>query len=168
MKRIGFVMVTLLLCAGCNSSSSGSTSKQSYPATPVGSLESAVSAKLGNSNLSGAKSRVLGVTSSKGLVIVRFLIDDNVTSNFRREGSKMDEVKVLEVVQAHEASFPKMRQVGVAGYFPEQNKYGKSTMSEVVEAVFTRKVLNKINYADIDPSTIDNLATFTKIAPEFQ
>lgn len=137
------------------------TPEPSEPATVP--LRDQLIEALGEGNRNMEKVGLVGRES--GLVSVQFAIDDNLTGGLIADGARRDVLTILQV--ALEAGNP-FRDIKVSGTFSMQDEYGNAFESQVVRVVFSWATVRRINFENVDPDRIYELATVASLHPEFE
>jgi hypothetical protein len=135
---------------------------------PVAELKAAITEELGDINREDVKRRVTIKAAAKtGKPIeVKFAINDNLTDNLRRIGTRADVVDILKAVD-READW-KYSEVIVRGTFSMVDQLGNAEESQVVFARYSRKTVSKINFENFLSDNIWEIADARLIHPEFQ
>jgi hypothetical protein len=134
----------------------------SAPTPTLPSLQAALLAKLGKSNLTPVQPRIIKLRYTHHVLEVPFLAQDNITQGLRSDGAKQDVDNMLQIVRAH--PLPGMKEVDFFGFFPETDSLGNLKVQQVILVDYTRKRLDAINFGglpftDIYGAANDNLST---------
>lgn len=98
-------------------------------------------------------------------VVATFEVQDSFTKGTRISGAQMDTVDILEYAKAN---YPSAASVTVIGTFPLTDRYGNTEDDAVLDLLYTRDTLDRINFAGIQANRIWDLADRAIIHPDMQ
>ena len=163
----GFAVVafTIFVGAAVQVASEDRQEQQSATATtPVRDTEARlrhdIESSLSRSNRSVRRVSSIGV--SDGSVSVAFAVDDNLTQNMIRSGIRRDIVKILKAAQKSGYDFTVIK---IEGSFPLVDKFGTSTESAVVRAVWSRATVDRINWPSFLREDVYDIADSSWLHP---
>ena len=109
------------------------------------------------------KERFISAELADGGVIIHFKIADNLTMKLIGYGAFMDSSKLLEAFKGR----TDYTDISCQGTFPMKDSYGNVADSNIFILGLERATIDKITFANIDPSTdLYNLASIHIIRPE--
>jgi hypothetical protein len=133
-------------------------------ASPEEDLRASVQEALGESNRDAERIGTFGAKPG-GEVHIKWTIDENLTEGLTKDTLRLEATEILEAVS--KSSF-RFRTVLLEGTFPLVDKFGNESEEIVVRAVFTRNVVERINYENIAFKSILDLAGSSSVHPAFQ
>jgi hypothetical protein len=95
---------------------------------------------------------------SDGFLTVRFKVADNFTDGAIRGGIAIDTFAILEAALDSGAEW---RMIDIEGTFPLVDEFGNEEQGRVYQAVFRRKIVEKINFEGIDEGSLDGVERLT-------
>jgi hypothetical protein len=95
---------------------------------------------------------------SDGFLTVRFEVADNFTDGAIRGGIAIDTFAILEAALDSGAEW---KMIDIEGTFPLVDEFGNEEQGRVYEAVFRRKIVEKINFDGIDVGSLDGVERLT-------
>ncbi len=98
-------------------------------------------------------------------VIAEFDIGDAIFMSLTKIGARGKTKEILEYVKN---KYPQASTVEVQGRFPTKDAYGNSQKSVVLDVLYTRDTIDKINFAGIDNDKIWAVRDSGTIHPELQ
>ncbi len=103
--------------------------------------------------------------SAGDVVFAEFEIHDNLTKGMIKRGAQM---KTVEILQYARGNYPQASRVVVQGKFPMKDQYGNTSTDTILNAVYTRETLDKINFGGIDTDQIWEIRDSGMVHPELQ
>jgi len=152
------VLVVVLIVAG----SGGTPDDASAPANPI---EAAVTKALSRSNRDVPRVRSARLATTGGQVTVEWSINDNFTGGMVKTGARMDVAKILEAVSKAGQPYETVKLVGT---FVLVDRLGNEKESSVVQALYTRATISRINWDNFLTDNAYLVAESATIHPEFQ
>lgn len=99
------------------------------------------------------------------VVTARYKISENLTKGLTKDGARMDTVDILKYVKA---AYPNVSEVHVFATADMVDQYGNTSDDQVVTLTYSRATLDKINFANVLPQNIWNIADDSWVHPAFQ
>ncbi|GAB3029434.1 hypothetical protein H7J11_26465 [Mycobacterium bourgelatii] len=99
------------------------------------------------------------------LVTARFAIHDGFTKGMIKDGARLETIKILKYAKA---TYPNAAQVTVEGTFPMTDQYGNTSNDIVVNVIYERSTLDKINFDGVSKDRIWEIRDSGFIAPDFR
>ena len=96
---------------------------------------------------------------------VQWTVNDNLTQGMRAGSARLDIVHMLEALAGSSESYTS---VFFRGTFAMVGRLGNASESNVVEAVYTRNVIDQINFANFLTDNVYAIAESSDIHPEFR
>jgi hypothetical protein len=126
------------------------------PQTPETILGDAIKRQLDDGNRKGVD-RLLPVTvNATGTYTVTIAVNDNLTEGLTKDGLRLD---VLNIIKAAKAQEPQdLKQLQVIGTYSLSDKFGAAHEAQVLDATFSRSVVDQIQPDGIDFKKILDLA----------
>lgn len=151
--------------APATTTAAATTPAQAAAVSPIEALRAQLSKDLGKSNREGMQ-RIAAVSIDKNDVVVRWAINDNLTTNLIRVGMQQDVHRILQRVRESNIDYNVVR---LTGTFSMKDAYGNVTEAEVIRLAYTKPVVGNVNFANVDRKTLLTLADEEQfIHPEFR
>ncbi len=84
-------------------------------------------------------------------MIASFAIGDNFTEGMIKSGARYETIEILEYANK---IYPNAPQVEVRGSFPMKDAYGNTSTDTVIDLIYLRSTLDKINFKGVDKDRI--------------
>lgn len=140
--------------------------KVSKSKKPMAQLRGNITDALGEGNREDVD-RLGEVSKTDGVIVVKWAIDDNLTENMIKTGVRMDVQDILKAVK--DTSDVPYKEVMVVGSFSMQDEYGNVSEDPVLRLGFSRSVISKIDFDNVDPDNLPGLADGVAfVHPEFR
>ena len=132
-------------------------------ATPLPpTLRGALDTTLGASNRTdGRKLKSVVVREDEGSISVTWAIDDNLGSLIM-VGAEQDVYDILRAIEAGDVAY---EHVFLAGTFAMQDRYGNAAEEEALIASFSAGELGRVNWDNLSPLRVLELADSSWVAP---
>lgn len=105
----------------------------------------------------------LKVSTSSGAVLATFDLADNLTDGMMATGAQMDTMEILKAVKEHIGDYER---VFVQGSFPMTDQFGNTEDSVILDLLYVKTTVDKINFDGIDPDAIWEIRDGGEVHPE--
>jgi hypothetical protein len=131
------------------------------------SLKVAIQTALGTSDRNIPRIRGISFDAFEtGDIFVEWSINDNLTESMIKFGARDDVNKVLKAVADSGFNYTS---VALQGYFPMQDAYGNSSEDMVLNLIYKKTTVDKINWANFDLNNVYIIADDPSyVVPAFQ
>lgn len=131
---------------------------------PEAQLEADIRDVLGNVNRDGVQ-RIHEIKIQGERLVVEFALNDNFTQDMRARGAMIDVKDVLKVAAQSDAEFSS---VFVAGTFSLVDTLGNASEERVVQAVYSREILDQVNWDNFLTDNVWEIADSVSLHPELR
>ena len=100
-----------------------------------------------------------------GAMTATFDIPPSITAGFTKNAGRY---KTIEVLEYSKKAYPGATQVNIVGSHPLIDAYGNTATEVVIDLVYSRSTIDKINFAGVDKDNIWELADSGFVVPAFQ
>ena len=143
------------------------SSERAEPASPTQQLRAAILDKIGDGTRDGVQRLKVAATGARGSpIVVTFASNENLTDGLTKDTLRYDAADILSVVQK-EADW-KYSTVLLSATYPLVDKLGNTKEETVVEAEYSRKLVEQINFEGFDSKNVFEVADSAFVHPAFQ
>lgn len=132
--------------------------------SPRAQVRADIEAALGDVNRDDVN-RIHEINLDNPRLVVDFAINDNLGAEMVKRGARIDVTDVLEIISQSGLEYD---DVFVAGTFSMVDTLGNVSEDRVIRAVYTREILEQVNWENFLTDNIWEIAESATIHPEFR